>query len=356
MATIDDDFIQNQSKRFLNNFEQFVAKRDVSATELANYAKRQYPNAKHVLFTSSPIQGCATATSDIDLIVIIPGQELSSGMATQFYMAGNHCEIAAVSDEDLQHDLQVLTTLNTVPLSEVALRVENWDNYFRLKKKYLERVVNGLSIDQGMPFAGYLSPLSALWACQALLGFAESYAALQLAFKSQEPRAAVIYAIDVVLAIMDVLLCRAGYVYSNKKWITTRWHSYSEKVLSTCDNDFPDGILSGHLAILYRLIGQPLSENEYTALQVLGDRFCYWLRHDRALGFQGLQMVPAPTYSQKISATLSLIYTRNRVCLLNSEIMDRIIDFSEISHLNYSEAGEILRALRANMLLTKVKK
>jgi len=141
------------------NVQAFLAGRGLAADRLEAVARKQFPEAGQLLLTSSPVQGLATPTSDIDLIAILADPGPGGGMATQIYVDDNHAEVAVLARADFETACQALEALRDSPLGAAGAAMRGWDKTQPVKKKYLERAINGVAFDGDLPNAGLFDAL-----------------------------------------------------------------------------------------------------------------------------------------------------------------------------------------------------
>ncbi|MCO5056822.1 MAG: DUF6001 family protein [Rhizobiaceae bacterium] len=241
------DNLELRVSHLLANTRAFLQKRNLDAALLKEKAVQQYPSAQ-VLLTSSPVQGLATPTSDIDLVAVTSDALSKNRMATQIYVGEHHCEVSAVSHDELAASLNALRTLAGSDPLDVMRTIQKWDKSHPIPRKYLERIVNGVSPEGEAPHAELIPDLATVWALQAYQRFVENAAALCLSVAAGEDRSPAVYAAGAVTDVMDALLCEAGFVYSNKKWILTRWTKDAGHAL----RDAPDTLSATNISALLR--------------------------------------------------------------------------------------------------------
>lgn len=222
--------IQRRSNHLAQSASAFFQSRGLPVERLGAAVKPKFPEARALLMTSSPVQGLATETSDIDLIAITP--ETQGGMATQIHVEGHHAEVALLADPALTTCFDDLKAAARVPLRETIGLMREWDVGQPVKKKYLERVINGVAFDGSVPHSHMFAPLAQTFAAQAYGRMIDALAALDLTLATEETRAPWAYAMAVCDHAMDVILCRAGFVYQNRKWIGARWRLHGEEALA----------------------------------------------------------------------------------------------------------------------------
>lgn len=261
-------FCPTRAAGLVSEMRRFFLERGLRIERIREVIETQFPFAQNILVTSSPVQGLATATSDIDLIAIVRDGEASGGMATQIYVDGHHCELAIISQSDFDAACVEMGRLTESPLNDLLDRMDNWDRSLPVQKKYFERVINGVTFDGRVPFSSLFRPLSQLWACQALGRFVGAMTAMALSKAAGEERAPAVYAHAAAELAMDAALCAAGYVYSNGKWIGSRWRLFGESALqhaSLVGQTLPD--LGELKASLRAAIGEPLTPDQQEAVQ-----------------------------------------------------------------------------------------
>lgn len=214
--------VELRSRQLLANARAFLGTRGLDIRALADKASQQYPGAA-ILLTSSPVQGLATPTSDIDLIAVTAEELPRNRMATQIYVGEHHCEVSAVGLAELDACLTALRTLADAEPREAIAGIRTWDKAQPVSRKYLERVINGVSPDGRVPHSDHMPDLARVWGLQAFQRCVENAVALRLSVSAGEQRSPSIYAAGMLSDLMDALLCDSGFVYSNKKWILTRW-------------------------------------------------------------------------------------------------------------------------------------
>lgn len=200
----------------------FLRDRDLDPAWLAGFLQERVGPGQ-LLLTSSPVQGLANPTSDLDFIRIQAGPMAGPRIATKIFERGHHLEVLSFSAAELTHNLAGLTELATRPPGEVVAGFRSWDTRLEPRRKQTERIVNGITLDGAMPWLGSLPALSVVWSCASLHTAAEQVAHLCLAEAAGETRGRLGYAVNAVLHLADALLSRYGDVYTTRKWYLLRW-------------------------------------------------------------------------------------------------------------------------------------
>jgi Family of unknown function (DUF6001) len=233
----------------------FLSSRGTSIERLRSVVTDQMEHVEHVLMTSSPVHGLANSTSDIDTICVVDTSEIGERTATQIFDAGNHYEMMAFTGAEVATAIQRLEEAAKLPVAGQIAAFKTWDGQGPLKRKYIERLINGVSIDGGLPYVQALPALARFWRSASLgrLLFASGCAVL--AERAGETRAALGYCLNALLYAMDAMLSHHGIVYSNKKWFLLRWRRFRA---------------SGPVRMDVRELDQALSEAWSEALRAFG--------------------------------------------------------------------------------------
>lgn len=210
---------------FLNNTRQFLAVRQLSFSQLQGVVKRQYAEVHTALITSSPVHGIANVGSDIDLICLVPALQQDQAMASQIYLGEHHLEVVAFALEDVERAFAELALTARKSTLDKLVTFKSWEKYQPIPKKYMERLVSGVSTEEELPYLEHQNALSSVWACAAFDDFRQSACFSILAWRSGEYRAAAAYASNAVLFLMNAVLAKKGWVNSNRKWTLLRWYT-----------------------------------------------------------------------------------------------------------------------------------
>jgi len=203
----------------------FLATRGLDLAKVGEIVRRAMGEVDVVLLTSSPVHGLANATSDLDTVCVSPGAAASL-MATQMFAEGNHLEAVLFGTDHLDADLADLERVAALPLPEVVDAVRAWDKAHTVRRKYLERAVNGVSVDGTLPYADRLPALARAWTASSLDTAARAIAFASLAQRAGERRGTCGYAHTGFLHLADVVLSNHGDVFSNRKWYLLRWQRF----------------------------------------------------------------------------------------------------------------------------------
>ena len=209
--------------RRLENVDRFLATRNLDRLRVREIVDDRIDDCIQILLTSSPVHGLANSLSDIDLICVVPGDDLGARMAAQIFESGNHLETITFSESEVDIAIENLAAVAETSPAEAVARMHDWNDDFALKKKYLERTINGLSVTGEMPFSRHLPALGAVWKWLSLDSFARSVSFACLAEAAGEHRGRLAYGLEAMLSLMDATLSQHGDVYSNKKWFALRW-------------------------------------------------------------------------------------------------------------------------------------
>ncbi|WP_405884027.1 DUF6001 family protein [Streptomyces sp. NBC_01136] len=207
----------------LRHVDAFLRTRGLQAAALEQTLRARTGDARHFLVTSSPVHGLANATSDVDFIRIQRAPLSGARMATQIFEGPHHLEAVSFCDDEVDSALADLTELAAAPPREVVLGHRAWDKRHELRRKYLERLVNGVALDRTLPYEDRLPQLARVWKWSSLHTAAEQVFFLALAEAAGEERGRAGYAANALLHLMDAVLSHHGDVYSNRKWYLLRW-------------------------------------------------------------------------------------------------------------------------------------
>jgi hypothetical protein len=207
--------------------EDFLRERAIRYERLGEIVERRTGPARHVLLTSSPVQGLANATSDIDLIRIQEDPLPGAKMATQIFEDGHHLEVVSFGAAEVARALADLRALAGHDPAGLVAVLDGWDREHEVRTKYLERIVNGVAQDWSLPYGGWHGDLGVVWMWGSLHKALKQALFLRWAEAAGESRGRLGYAVNVVLYLMDAILSSRGDVYSNKKWYLLRWNRWS---------------------------------------------------------------------------------------------------------------------------------
>ncbi|MFJ2815278.1 DUF6001 family protein [Streptomyces sp. NPDC091279] len=207
----------------LSNADAFLASRALTPEGLERLLSGRTGAARHFLLTSSPVHGLANATSDVDFIRVQSEPMTGARMATQLFEGANHLESVSFAEDEVHAALADLRTLADADPRQAVLGYRGWDKQHELRRKYLERMVNGVALDRTLPYLDHLPELARLWKRSSLHTATEQVLFLSLAEAAGERRGRVGYAVNALLYLMDAMLSHHLDVYSNRKWFLLRW-------------------------------------------------------------------------------------------------------------------------------------
>ncbi|MFI5779560.1 DUF6001 family protein [Nocardia sp. NPDC051570] len=204
----------------------FLTSRGLGAAALAELM-RERVGAGELLLTSSPVQGLANATSDLDFIRIQQDSIDGPRISTKIFEQGHHLEVVSFSATELERNLDELAVLASRPPAAVVAGFRGWDKRFEPRRKQTERIVNGITLDGTAPYLEHLPALALVWSRAALQNAVEQTVHLCLAEAAGELRGRVGYAYNVLLHLMDAVLSLHGEVYTTRKWYLLRWTRFT---------------------------------------------------------------------------------------------------------------------------------
>jgi hypothetical protein len=222
LPAIPDDLALNH----LHNADEFLRTRGLDRAGLDRLVRAKTGDSRHLLLTSSPVQGLANATSDLDFIRIQEEALDTSRMATQIFEDGQHLEVISFDVRETAAALADVTALAGADPAQVVRGHRGWDKSHELRRKYLERLINGVAMDGGSPYLDHLPELARIWKWSSLHTATEQVFFLGLAERAGETRGRAGYALGALLHLMDALLSQHGDVYSNRKWYLLRWRRF----------------------------------------------------------------------------------------------------------------------------------
>ncbi|KPI03540.1 hypothetical protein OK074_4907 [Actinobacteria bacterium OK074] len=210
----------------LRNADAFLATRGLTRAGLDELMRAKTGDARHLLLTSSPVHGIANATSDIDFIRVEDHAVQGARMATQLFEQDQHLEAVSYGAAEVDDALADLAKAAALDPADVVLAHQGWDKGHELRRKYLERLINGLSLDGSSPYLEHLPQLARVWKWSALHTAVRHVFHLRLAEAAGESRGSAGYALGALLHLADAALSHAGDVYSNRKWFLLRWQRF----------------------------------------------------------------------------------------------------------------------------------
>ncbi|RMV71079.1 hypothetical protein ALP05_200001 [Pseudomonas caricapapayae] len=272
----------------INNAQAFLAARNIDFDFLNKVAHRQC-DPSGLLLTSSAVHGIATMASDIDMLCVVDEVVSTEQMATQVHQEGLHLELLMFNSTDVHLALQELASLAQKPTLVCLQEYSSWDVRNKIPRKYVERLVYGVTHGLTTPYLSALDDLSVVVSRKDLDVFRMNIACSRLAQRSDEIFAAVGYLMNALIAAMNSLLSMSGWVLSNKKWTLRRWNKSRDLVfLGLCPTTWIEvSALWADVAKGPRMLDEALSRTE-TLLQQITSRQAPELLDDEALiGFQG---------------------------------------------------------------------
>ncbi|WP_055480122.1 DUF6001 family protein [Sphaerimonospora mesophila] len=213
----------------LRNVDAFLATRGLTRQGLDVLMRAKTGDARHLLLTSSPVHGIANSTSDIDFIRVEEQAVQGARMATQLFEQEQHLEAVSYGEAEVEEALADLAKAAALDPAGVVAAHRDWDKSHELRRKYLERLVNGVSLDGGSPYLDHLTHLARMWKWSSLHTAVRHVFHLRLAEAAGETRGSAGYAIGALLHMVDATLSHAGDVYSNRKWFLLRWQRFLDR-------------------------------------------------------------------------------------------------------------------------------
>ena len=210
----------------LRHADDFLAGRGLSRDGLDRLLRGRLGPGGRLLLTSSPVHGLANATSDLDFIRVQDEDLAGTRMATQIFDGDHHLEAISFSAQETTAALADLADLAASPPPAVVLGHDGWDRSHELRRKYLERLVNGVSLDGSSPYLSNLPALARVWKWASLHHATRHVFFLRLSEAAGESRGRLGYAVNALLHLLDAVLSHYGDVFSNRKWYLLRWHRF----------------------------------------------------------------------------------------------------------------------------------
>lgn len=335
------------------NVSRFLAIRGLNPSALMESAARIYPDSLNRLFTSSPVQGLATPTSDIDIIAVLPSPVSNREMATQFYVDGYHCEVVGLGIQEVTRACERLEEIARYDIDEIFDELARWNSAYTVSTKYLERLINGIDANGEQPFSGSIPALSRVWSARALKRFLYAAISLELSRAAQERRAPVAYGLSLVAEAMDIILCIRGFIYSNKKWILSRWRDNGQAALTETGLEPLYAELTTMHLRLRRSLGNSITEDEHASLRdlikpILGFVFndntsTWWNRISIRANFEE---------TKRIQDTVVGVADRSFSFLHGSNVYQEKVFLASIATLDTLGARRLLNIVRSG--LTKI--
>lgn len=218
--------LQAMAATRLRQADAFLHERGLTRASLAKLLNERFGMARYQLLTSSSVHGLANATSDIDFIRIQQPELSGARMAIQVFEQGQHIEAISYSVSEASRALAELDALAESPPAAVVAGYRAWDKANELRRKYLERLVNGIALDGNAPYLGHTPALARVWKWASLQTAVDQALFTVLAQSAGESRGRIGYALNVLLHLMDATLSHHQLVFSNRKWYLLRWQRF----------------------------------------------------------------------------------------------------------------------------------
>jgi hypothetical protein len=135
-------------------------------------------------------------------------------------------ESITFGEEEVAEALAALESAALEEPARVVAAYRRWDKSRELRRKYLERLVNGVALDGTSPYVDHTPALARMWKWASLQTAVEQVFYLRLAEAAGETRGRAGYALGALLHLMDAALSHHGDVYSNRKWYLLRWQRF----------------------------------------------------------------------------------------------------------------------------------
>lgn len=270
------------------NAQDFLGARNIGFNFLNEVASRQCDPGT-LLLTSSAVHGIATMASDIDMLCVVDEPVSTEQMATQIHQEGLHLELLLFNAADVHLALGELTSLAQSPALICMQNYSRWDKRNKVPRKYVERLVYGVTNDLTTPYLSALGDLCVVVSRKDLDVFRVNVACSRLAQRSDEPFAAIGYLMNALTAAMNSLLSMSGWVLSNKKWTLRRWNKSRDLVfLDLCPTTWTEvSALWADLAKGPAVLDEALSRIETLLQQMTGRLAPELLRDEPFTGLQG---------------------------------------------------------------------
>jgi Family of unknown function (DUF6001) len=337
--------------------ERFLATRGLDLLRLGELVEQRIGGAAQLLLTSSPVHGLANETSDIDMIAVNPGNGVLK-IATQIFSEGHHLEVIGFASADVDADLLALQRLAEQPIGERVAALRRWDGDRTLRRKYLERLVNGIEISGEAPYHSYLPMLAKAWMASSLDGLRRAIAFALLAERAGEQLGRLGYAKNAALSAMDVVLSHHGEVYSNRKWYLLRWRRWLADDLpaARASAELVAAISAAEEAIQGGLRGEGRSESLASPLRSLARELGNALELD-LLGEVKMRLKPTASALPFLQDAI-LVLVEGTAGLLRGQAERLVVPFTcrlfDLCELDLSVASQLLEAARAGALEMEV--
>ncbi|WP_448195446.1 DUF6001 family protein [Pseudomonas aeruginosa] len=327
------------------NSQNFLRARNINFKFLYEVASRLCDPGT-LLLTSSAVHGIATMASDIDMLCVVDHPVSTEQMATQVHQEGLHLELLLFNAADVHLALCELANLAQSPPLICLQKYSSWDERNKVPRKYVERLVYGVTNDLTTPYLSALDDLCVVVSRKDLDVFRMNFACARLARRSDEPFAAIGYLMNALTAAMNSLLSMSGWVLSNKKWTLRRWNKSRDLVfVDICSTTWMEvSALFADLAKGPAVLDEALSRTA-TLLQQLTDRLAPELLSDEP--FTGLQgnIARYPLYGQAALVCAGKGYVRLTENVPAGVTLAQC--FAELGQLPPLSAREHLQAIRA---------
>lgn len=329
----------------INNSRDFLHARNITFTLLDEVSFQQCGHGT-LLLTSSAVHGISTMASDIDMLCVINEPVSTEQMATQVHKDGLHFELLLFNDADVQSAFAELSRLAQSTALVSLQSYFDWDKHNKIPRKYLERLVYGVTSDLATPYLAALDDLRVVVARKDLDVFRVNVACSRLAQRSEEPLAAIGYLMNALTAAMNTLLSISGWVLSNKKWTLRRWNKSRDLAfLEICPSHRIEvSTLMADLSKGAAILDDVLSRVE-SLLHQLTQTLAPELLQDE--GFIGLQ---GNTARHSLHGQAALVGAGKGFVRLAESLPTGITfaqSFAELSQLPRLSAREHLQAIRA---------
>jgi hypothetical protein len=340
--------VKSSWEKKASNSKAFLQTRKISREQVLELFEYQIEGAKHLLLTSSPVQGFANQESDIDYICISDKTYNKDRMAVQYFKERNHFEVICFSETEVNAALGFLKELSNSPFVDVIKKVDNWKKNCYISRKYIERIVNGVDLNFTCPYYDYIRELGYVWQASSFYIFRTCTACLILAERAGENRAKIAYGINALLYIMDAILSFHGHVFSNKKWYLRRYTKFIQSNEHSSEID----VLIREINTLYDELLMFNGEHDIFASRIydiyikVKDLFGYNFAEGTVLE-KNSDLEDLPFHK---NATIFVGKTQNAFLINGMDNHPHNGTLSEMMLLDKSQAASLLSRVRAGML------
>ena len=218
------------------NVVRFFDDNGIDRIEFEQFALRPFAKPFDAYYVSTVARGLAGSKSDID-IVLASGGTLpdDATLSNMLFHSGRRVGVRMLSRSDIDSALAHLATVARDLAAGRSVRIAEERGHLAVKWSELERLINGVGIENVPSFLDALPDLCHWALIGALQDFEIAFCCAQLSARSDNAAAVAAYGFTALIAATDAILASCGNVQSNAKWVLERWRLFKTTKIKGLD-------------------------------------------------------------------------------------------------------------------------